>query len=69
MDCTNQRLEILNNTKKKKEKKKTDKGEIQKLIGCMFIMSYNKQPALRSQRESMGKRTIENQFLAADFCC
>ena len=64
VDCTNQRLENLDNTKNKKEKK-TGKGEIQKLIGCMFIMSYNKLPALRhywSQRESMGNRTIEKSI-------
>lgn len=42
-------------------KKKTDKGEIQKVIGCMFVMSYNKLPGLKhywSQQKSMGNETI-----------
>lgn len=61
VDCTNQRLDLWNKSKKRKEKK-IDKGELQKLFGCMFIMSYNNLPGLKhywSQRESMGNRTIE----------
>lgn len=61
VDCTNQRLDMLNKEKKRKEKM-TDIGEIQKLFGCIFIMSYNHLPGLKhywSQKESMGNRTIE----------
>ncbi|XP_039967518.1 piggyBac transposable element-derived protein 4-like [Bactrocera tryoni] len=63
--CTNQRLELLNKCKGQQQKmiKLTDKGEMQKIIGCMLIMSYNKLPGLKhywSQKESMGNRTIEN---------
>ncbi|XP_067138764.1 piggyBac transposable element-derived protein 4-like [Centruroides vittatus] len=62
VNCTNQRLLKLNKAKKKKEKL-TDKGEIQKMLGCMLIMSYNHLPSLKnywSQKESMGNRSIQN---------
>lgn len=63
--CTNKRLELLNKCKGQQQKmiKLTDKGEMQKIIGCMLIMSYNKHPGLKhywSRKESMGNRTIEN---------
>lgn len=58
---TNQRLDIMNKGRKHKEKL-TDKGEIQKLLGCIFIMSYNKLPGIKhywSGKESLGNRAIE----------
>ena len=45
VECTNKRLEIMNKCRKYKESL-TDKGEIQELIGCIF-MSCNKLPALK----------------------
>lgn len=61
VDCTNQRIDLLNKAKKSNELR-TDKGEIQKLMGCIFIMSFNKLPGLKhywSQKESMGNQTIQ----------
>ncbi|XP_050316101.1 piggyBac transposable element-derived protein 4-like [Anthonomus grandis grandis] len=63
-NCTNERLKILNQLKKRNEKM-TNKGKIQKLFGCMFIMCYNRLPSLKnywSKKESMGNSTIQKTF-------
>ncbi|CAH1976391.1 unnamed protein product [Acanthoscelides obtectus] len=45
-NCTNELLKIINQLKRRNENM-TDKGEIQKLIGCMFNMCYNRLPSLK----------------------
>ncbi|GLV33472.1 hypothetical protein CBL_20209, partial [Carabus blaptoides fortunei] len=45
--CTNERLEIFKKEKKNKRLsiRETDRGEIQIVIGCMLVMSYNHAPS------------------------
>lgn len=58
---TNERLEILQD-KKKRPIQKTDQYEIMVVLGCFFVMSYNKVPAQRhywSTNTSLGNTTIK----------
>lgn len=57
---TNERLKISNRTRKRLDKM-TDRGELQIMIGTIFIMSYNKLPSLKnywSTKKSLGNEAI-----------
>ena len=61
VNCTNERIQILNNVKKQKHQP-TDKGELQKILAVMMVMSYNYLPSLKnywSNKESMGNRLVK----------
>ena len=61
VNCTNERIKILNNVKKQKHQP-TDKGELQKILAVMMVMSYNYLPSLKnywSNKESMGNRLVK----------
>ena len=59
--CTNERLDILEHAMKKQQKH-TDSHEIMIVIGCLFIMSYNRVPAIHlywSSNKSLGNEAIK----------
>ncbi|KAF2886187.1 hypothetical protein ILUMI_19986 [Ignelater luminosus] len=59
--CTNWRLEILEQATNRKEKR-TDAHEIMILVGCYFTMAYNKVPAIHhywSSNKSLGNEAIK----------
>lgn len=61
-ECTNERLKILAE-KKKKEFKFSDYHEILIIIGCTLVMAYNRVPHIEmywSQNKSLGNRTIQS---------
>ncbi|KAF2889398.1 hypothetical protein ILUMI_16775 [Ignelater luminosus] len=67
--CTNRRLEILEQATIRKEKR-TDAREIMILVGCHFTMAYNKVPAIHhywSSNKSLGNEVIKLAILRDGF--
>lgn len=59
--CTNERLEILEQ-EKVKIKHRTDHHEIMITLGCFFVMAYNRVPAIKnywSSNKSLGNDAIK----------
>jgi hypothetical protein len=64
--CTNERIRIhqrSNKSSKRIRLKETDKGEIQLVLGCILVMSYNRVPSISnywSQNHSLGNEAIKD---------
>lgn len=62
--CTNERIQLYKQAKNNRNHlKETDKGEVQAVIGCMFIMSYNRLPSVShywSTHNSLGNEAIKS---------
>lgn len=66
---TNERIKIHNDSWDSRQKtkqrryKETDPGEIEIVIGCLLIMSYNRLPTMRSYWSD--NPTLQNSFIKA----
>lgn len=60
--CTNERIDIHNISHVKNKRARTDFGEILIILGCTFVMSYNRVPSLKdyfSNSPSLGNPYIK----------
>lgn len=62
-ECTNKRLDILRQNTKNKIIRKTDPSELQIVLGCMLVMTYNRLPEMHdywASTKSLGNEAIKS---------